>query len=87
MGAISQFMANPRREHYNIVKRILRYIKGTSNAALYFGGSKYSVKGYIDSNFANNPNKKKSTTSCVHTYKRNCELGFKTPTIVVLSTI
>jgi hypothetical protein len=32
-------MANPGKEHWNTIKRILRYIKGTSDAALYYGGS------------------------------------------------
>jgi ATP-binding cassette subfamily B (MDR/TAP) protein 1 len=30
---VSQYMANPGREHWNTIKRILRYIKGTSDAA------------------------------------------------------
>ena len=34
IGVVSQFMANSRREYWNIVKKIFRYIKGTSNAAL-----------------------------------------------------
>ena len=35
VGTVSQFMTHPRKEHWNIVKMILRYIKGTSNAALF----------------------------------------------------
>ena len=38
MGIVSWFMANLGRGHWNIVKMILRYIKGTSNVALCFGG-------------------------------------------------
>ena len=36
---VSRYMANPGREHWNTIKRILRYIKGTSDAALCYGGS------------------------------------------------
>ena len=39
VGAASRYMANPGREHWNTIKRILRYIKGTSDAALCYGGS------------------------------------------------
>jgi ATP-binding cassette subfamily B (MDR/TAP) protein 1 len=37
--AVSRYMANRGREHWNTIRRILRYIKGTSDAALYYGGS------------------------------------------------
>jgi ATP-binding cassette subfamily B (MDR/TAP) protein 1 len=33
VGLVSRFMANPGREHWNVIKRILRYIKGTSDVA------------------------------------------------------
>ena len=57
---ISQYMVNPGREHQNIVKRILRYIKGTSDVALYYGGSDFVVKGYVDLDYAGNLDKSKS---------------------------
>ncbi|RVX19252.1 Retrovirus-related Pol polyprotein from transposon TNT 1-94 [Vitis vinifera] len=47
VGAVSQFIANPRREHCNIVKRILGYIKGTTNATLCFGESKFIVNAIL----------------------------------------
>ena len=34
VAVVSRFMADPGKEHWNVVKRILRYIKGTSNVAL-----------------------------------------------------
>ena len=45
-------MVNPSEEHWKTVKRILRYIRGSSNVALCYGGSKFTVKGYMDSDFA-----------------------------------
>ena len=35
VGTVRRFMTHPRKEHWNIVKMILRYIKGTSNVALF----------------------------------------------------
>ena len=49
VGLVNWFMADPGQEHWNVVKRILRYIKGTSGAALYFGGSEFIIRGCVDS--------------------------------------
>jgi len=38
MGVVNRFMTNPGQEHWNIVKRILRHVKGTLDAALCYGG-------------------------------------------------
>ncbi|GJU44583.1 retrovirus-related pol polyprotein from transposon TNT 1-94 [Tanacetum coccineum] len=45
---VSRYMAKPGKEHWEAVKRILRYIKGTSDVALCFGESDLIVKGYVD---------------------------------------
>ena len=47
------------------VKRIMRYIRGTSNVALCYGGSEFTVRGYVDSDFVGDLYKRKSTTSYV----------------------
>jgi len=67
VGVVNRFMANPSREHWNSVKRILRYIKGTSSKTLCFGGSEFFTKGYVDSNFIDALDKRKSTTGYVFT--------------------
>ena len=36
VGAVSRYMANPGGEHWITVKRILRYIRGTSDVALCY---------------------------------------------------
>ena len=46
---------------------ILRYIRGTSDVALCYGGLKFAVWGYKDSDFVGDLNKSKSTTSYVFT--------------------
>lgn len=67
VGATSRFMENFGREHQDDVKRILRYIKGTLGVALCFEGSKNFVKGYIDSDFASDLDKRKSINNYVFT--------------------
>ena len=34
VGVVSRFISNPGKEHWNAVKWILRYLKGTSNMCL-----------------------------------------------------
>ena len=80
-------MENLRREHWNIVKRILRYIKGTSNAILCFRGSKFTVKGYAHSNFTSDLDKRKSTMGYVFTHTRVVSWVSKRQIVMTLSTI
>ncbi|KZV22485.1 hypothetical protein F511_19705 [Dorcoceras hygrometricum] len=87
VGAVSRYMANPGREHWSTVKRILRYIKGTSNAALCFGGSYLTLRGYVDSDYAGDPDKRKSTTGYVFTLAGGAVSWVsKLQTVVALST-
>ncbi|GKC02164.1 hypothetical protein Tco_0993774 [Tanacetum coccineum] len=67
VGVVSRYMAKPGREHWEAVKRILRYIKGTSDIALCFGESDLIVKGYVDSDYAGDLDGSKSTTGYVFT--------------------
>ncbi|KAE8695414.1 General regulatory factor 9, MU isoform 1 [Hibiscus syriacus] len=62
VGVVSRYMANPGKEHWNTVKRILRYIKGTLNVALCYRGSNLLINGYVDSDYAGDLDKSKSTT-------------------------
>ena len=39
VGVVSRYMNHPGIEHWNVVKWILRYLRGTSNKCLHFGGS------------------------------------------------
>ena len=39
LGVVSRYMSQPGIEHWNVVKWILSYFRGTSNKCLHFGGS------------------------------------------------
>ncbi|KAK9218753.1 hypothetical protein WN943_007390 [Citrus x changshan-huyou] len=45
VGVVSRYMANPGGEHWIAVKRVLRYIRGTSDIALCYGVSEFTVRG------------------------------------------
>ena len=40
ISLVSRFMANPGKEHWNAVKWILRYLKGTLNYGIIYGMSR-----------------------------------------------
>ena len=87
VAVVSRYMPDPVKEHWNVVKRILRYIKGTSNVALCFGGSEFIVNGYVDSDFAGDLDKRKSTTDYVFTLAGGAVSWLsKLQTVVALST-
>ncbi|KAH9651797.1 Integrase catalytic domain-containing protein [Citrus sinensis] len=87
VGAVSRYMANPGGEHWIAVKRILRYIRGTSDVALCYGGSEFTVRGYVDSDFAGDLDKRKSTTGYVFAFTGAAVSWVsKLQTVVALST-
>ncbi|KAL5793534.1 hypothetical protein ACOSP7_002128 [Xanthoceras sorbifolium] len=61
----SRYMADLGKEHWNSMKRILRYIRGTSDVALCCEGSEFTVRGYEESNFAGDLDERNSTTGYV----------------------
>jgi hypothetical protein len=67
VGVVSRYMKNPGKENWEAVKWILRYLKGTANHALCFGGSKYVLQGYVDSDMAGDKDSMRSTTWYVFT--------------------
>ena len=48
VGVISRYMSHQRIEHWNAVKQIFRYLRGTSKKCLHFGGSTIDLQGYVD---------------------------------------
>ena len=49
------------------VKWILRYLRGTTNQALCFGGSNISLQGYVDVDMVGDRDNRRSTTRYVFT--------------------
>jgi hypothetical protein len=60
-------MKNPGKEHWEAVKWILRYLKGTATHALCFGGSNTVLQGYVDSDMEGDKDSRRSTTRYVFT--------------------
>ena len=67
VGVVSRYMNNPRKEHWMVVKWILRCLRGTTNQELCFGGSNISLQGYVDADMGGDGDNNRSTTWYVFT--------------------
>ncbi len=63
VSIVSRFIQNPGMQHWKALKRILRYLKGTSNLGLTLGG-KYGMAliGYADADWAGDIDTRNSTS-------------------------
>ena len=53
VNVVSEYMCNPRKEHWQPVKCIFKYLKGTTNIGLvYHDGASCALAGYSISNYA-----------------------------------
>jgi transposase InsO family protein len=64
--ALSQFLQNPGKSHWEAVKRVFRYLKGTQSIGLSFGGeTEPSVQGFCDSDWGTDPDSRHSISGYV----------------------
>jgi len=65
VGLVSRYQSNPGQKHWMAVKRILRYLKGTSNYMLCYQGKKdLRLIGFSDADWGADVNQSKSTSRC-----------------------
>ena len=66
-------MANPRWVHWDIVKRVFRYLRGTSNYSICYHGNSCGVfhsiciRGFVDPEWAGDIDSRRSTSAYVFT--------------------
>ena len=66
VSRVTRFCAKPTVEHWTAVKRILRYLKGTSNLGLlYREDTPAEITGYSDADWAGDVGDRKSTSGYV----------------------
>lgn len=63
VGIVSRYMERPTEMHFNVVKRILRYLKGTLDYGLVYsrGNKNNMLSGYSDSDLGGQIDDRKST--------------------------
>ncbi|XP_070035626.1 uncharacterized protein [Nicotiana tomentosiformis] len=63
VGLCARFQASPKASHLTSFKRILRYLKGTTNLCLWYPkGSNFNLVGYTDADYASFLMDRKSTS-------------------------
>ena len=67
VGVVSRFMSRPRKQHWEAVKWILRYLKGSLDTCLYFRGASLKLLGYVDADFAGDIDSRKRSIGFVFT--------------------
>lgn len=65
VGVVSRYMSNPGKAHWEAVKCILRYLKGTQSMCICYGKSDFKLQGYCDADMAGDVDTRKSTSGYV----------------------
>jgi hypothetical protein len=73
VSVVSRFMHNPSKEHWNAVKWILRYLKGTSHFGLLFDKNSVKeidvmgfVERFVDSDIVGDLDKRRSISGYIY---------------------
>ena len=88
VSVVSRFMSNPGKVHWEAVKWIMRYLRGSTDVCLVFKGQKNrGVVGYVDSDYAGDLDKRRSLTGYIFTVF-GCTISWKATlqSTVALST-
>ena len=89
ISCLSRYMSNPGIPHWEALKYSLRYLCGSFDIGITFSKNYDNTQlvGYVDSNYANDRDSRKSTTSYVFTFCGAC-ISWKSQLqhIVALST-
>ena len=67
VGVVSRYMANPRKEHWEAVKWLLRYLTCTSSTSLCFGKGKVALQDYMDADPGGDVDSSKGTSGYIYT--------------------
>src|ERR1700686_2428209 len=56
VGVLSRFMSKPGKEHWAVVKRVFRYLRGTSDYGLCYQGRPgldgvFDIRGFVDADW------------------------------------
>ena len=68
VSTVSRFLSNPGKEHWEAVKWIFKYLRGTSKLCLSFGVSKPVLEGFTDADMGGDLDGRKSTSGFLFTF-------------------
>jgi len=84
----ARYQANPKESHLTVVKRIIKYLKGTTNVGLWYPtGTSLNLIDFSDSDFVGCKLDRKSTSGTCHLLGRSLvSCNYKKQDCVALST-
>ena len=65
VGNAARYCSQPSQTHWSAVKRVLRYLKGTTDLGLLYQHANVNLVGYSDADWAGDTNDRKSTSGYV----------------------
>jgi hypothetical protein len=69
VGYVSRFLEKPKERHWSAVKRIFKYLRGTSALGIRYDAlGNAQLETYSDSDFANDPDTRRSVSGIVFKY-------------------
>ena len=68
VSMVSRYLSNPGRHHWEAVKWIMRYLRGTTDLRLTLGCEKPTLVGFTDSDLAGSLDDRKSTSGHMVTF-------------------
>ncbi|KAL0431331.1 UNVERIFIED_CONTAM: Retrovirus-related Pol polyprotein from transposon TNT 1-94 [Sesamum radiatum] len=67
VSKLSRYTHNPNKEHWDVLHRLLRYLKGTRNLCLHFNKYPAVLEGFCDANWVTDNDEVSSTSGYVFT--------------------
>lgn len=85
---LSQFSSKPEQHHWDALKKVLRYLKGTKHATLTLGRrSDTFLEGYFDAAYADNGDKRSTGAYVFLFYGSLVSWSSKVQRIIAISTV
>jgi hypothetical protein len=76
VGLVSRYMQTPHEIHWKVAKRILCYVRGTVQFRIHYSsGGTHLLVGSTDSDWADDPDDRKSTAGYVFSLVQDLSLG------------
>ena len=72
VSQVARFVEKPGREHVIAVKRILRYLRGTKDLKLVFGGGDLTLVSFADADHGADPDTRRSVSGRIHLLNSTC---------------
>ena len=65
VGRLSRYTQSPNKDHWTIVRRVLKYLRGTINYGLCYSGFPSVLERFSDANWISDSDEIKSTSGYV----------------------